>query len=172
MLGTDSGEATAAAVRKLSLEVARLRTLLVINRTALARVEQMGAPAAGEPAAREPAEAAASGPRGGEGTLGDNNSRDSSAGERRDAAVRRLTRDVAELRKELSDVADSVSDAAVTPPRGRGGDREVVQTVKREVAELRTQLENARKDTAATRSALRRLQEDVDALRKSVVARR
>jgi len=97
-------------LRKLSLEVAELRTMLVINRSALARVETMGRPAAAATAAAPPST-----------TGGDVNRED----ERRDNAARKLTRDVAELRAELSAVADKVSGAA--PPGGRGGDTEVVQ---------------------------------------------
>lgn len=143
-------------MRKLSLEVSELRTQLTINRAALARVETLsGRAAAGK----------VYGAGGGESR----NSGESDAW--RDDAIRKLTRDVAELRKELSGVLDNVGDAAVTAPRGRGGDTELVQNLKLEVVELRSQLESARKETALTRSALRRLQDDIDGLKKAVVRR-
>lgn len=150
--GNDRAE---AAVRKLSLEVAELRTLLGINRSALARVETMSKSATGPQTTAEV-----------RGAAGSNEE------QRRDAAVRKLARDVAELRAQLSSVVDKVSDSAVTPPSGRGGDSEVVQTMKREMAELRSQLDNARKETALTRSALRRLQDEVDVLQKKSAGRR
>ncbi len=155
--GTGSGE---EALRKLSLEVSELRTMLVINRSALARVENMGGPAAaavGAAAAPEGKGAAAAAPS----AVGGEANRDE---ERRDNAVRKLTRDVAELRAELSAVADELSGAAT--PGGRGGDTEVIQTMRREVLELRSQLENVRKEAALTRSALRRLQGDFDSLKQ------
>ncbi|CAM9183526.1 unnamed protein product, partial [Hapterophycus canaliculatus] len=140
--GADSAE---IAVRKLSLEVSELRTQLTFNRAALARIENMS----GRPVAAPVGRASGAG----------------------DYAIRKLTRDVAEVRKELSGVLDKVGDAAVNPPRGRGGDTEVIQNLNLEVAELRSQLESARKETALTRSALRRLQDDIDGLRKSVARR-
>ncbi|CAM9840416.1 unnamed protein product, partial [Ectocarpus sp. 13 AM-2016] len=143
------------AVRKLSLEVAELRTLLGINRSALARVETMSKSAT----APQPT-------TGGRGTASNNEE------QRRDTAVRKLARDVAELRAQLSTVVDKISDSSVTTPSGRGGDSEVVQTMKREMAELRSQLDNARKETALTRSALRRLQGQVDVLQKKSAGRR
>lgn len=150
--GNDRAE---VAVRKLSLEVAELRTLLVINRSALARVETMSKSATAPQPTAEVRGAAS------------NNEE-----QRRDTAERKLARDVAELRAQLSTVLDKVSDSTVTPPSGRGGDNEVVQTMKREVAELRSQLDNARKETALTRSALRRLQEEVAVLQKKSADRR
>ncbi|CAN0589375.1 unnamed protein product, partial [Ectocarpus sp. 12 AP-2014] len=144
--GNDRAE---VAVRKLSLEVAELRTLLGINRSALARVETMSKSATAPQPTTE-----------GRGTASNNEE------QRRDTAVRKLARDVAELRAQLSTVVDKVSDSSVTPPSGRGGDSEVVQTMRREMAELRSQLDNARKETALTRSALRRLQGQVDVLQK------
>lgn len=155
--GAQAAESGEDALRKLSLEVAELRTMLVINRSALARVETMGRPAeaAAGAAAPEGAGGAAAAATGGEANRGE---------ERRDNAVRKLTRDVAELRTELSAVADMLSGGAT--PGGRGGDTEVVQTMKREMLELRSQLENVRKEAALTRSAVRRLQGDVDSLEK------
>ncbi|CAM9741201.1 unnamed protein product [Ectocarpus fasciculatus] len=150
--GNDRAE---VAVRKLSLEVAELRTLLVINRSALARVETMSKSATAPQPTAEVRGAAR------------NNEE-----QRRDTAERKLARDVAELRAQLSTVLDKVSDSTVTPPSGRGGDNEVVQTMKREMAELRSQLDNARKETALTRSALRRLQEEVAVLQKKSADRR
>ena len=157
-----------AAFHKLRLEVAKLRTHLVINRAALARVESMGGQTAGAGAgAGLPA---ARGGRG--GAKSDDKARKDD--ERRDTALRKLTREVAELRRELSGMDEKLSDAVGTrtPPAGtRGGDSEAVLKLKREVVELRAQLENARKETALTRSALRRLQGDVDGLRKAVASR-
>ncbi|CAM9679444.1 unnamed protein product [Ectocarpus sp. 8 AP-2014] len=150
--GNDRAE---VAVRKLSLEVAELRTLLGINRSALARVETMSKSAKAPQPTTE-----------GRGAASNNEE------QRRDTAVRKLARDVAELRAQLSTVVDKVSDSAVTPPSGRGGDSEVVQTMKREMAELRSQLDNARKETTLTRSALRRLQGEVDVLQKKSAGRR
>ncbi|CAM9463272.1 unnamed protein product [Scytosiphon promiscuus] len=154
-----SAASAEVAIRKLSLEVSELRTLLAINRAALARVETLG----GRPATA---------PGGMVRTAGGGESSNSGEGDTwRDSTIRKLTKDVAELRKELSEVLDKVGDTAVTPPRGRGGDTEVVQNLNLQVAELRLQLESARKETALTRSALRRLQEDIDGLRKSVARR-
>ncbi|CAB1111382.1 unnamed protein product [Ectocarpus sp. CCAP 1310/34] len=155
-LGDTKGNGRAeVAVRKLSLEVAELRTLLGINRSTLARVETMSKSATAPQTTTE-----------GRGTASNNEV------QRRDTAVQKLARDVAELRAQLSTVVDKVSDSSVTPPRGRGGDSEVVQTMKREMAELRSQLDNARKETALTRSALRRLQGEVDVLQKKSAGRR
>eukprot|EP00903_Cladosiphon_okamuranus_P011300 g10655.t1 len=156
-------EGSDVAFRKLRLEVAELRTHLVINRAALARVESMGGRRVGEAAAVAVTPAA--------GAIESDNKAPED-GERRDTALRKLHREVAELRKELSGLGDKLSDAVGAPPTGtRGGESEAVQKMGREVAELRSQLEHARKETALTRSALRRLQGEVDGLRKAVAPR-
>lgn len=154
------------AFRKLKLEVAELRTLLVINRAALARVESMDGRTTGAEAAKAAAATVAPAAGAIESDKAHNDD------ERRDTALRKLYREVAELRAELSGLGDKLSGAIGAPPTGtRGGDSEVVHKVRREVAELRSQLENARMETALTRSALRRLQGDVDDLRKAVASR-
>ena len=166
-----------AAFRKLKLEVAELRTHLVINRAALARVESMGGGRTPEISATRAAAGAGAMPAPRVANSGKALKED----ERRDTALRKLKRDVAELRRELSGLDDKVSDAVDVETKtslsrgsrgGGGGDTEAVQKMKREVAELRSQLESARKETALTRSALRRLQGDVDDLRKAVGSRK
>lgn len=165
-----------AAFRKLRLEVAELRTHLVINRAALARVESMGGGRTPEISATRAAAGAGAMPA----TRVANSGKALKEDEHRDTALRKLKRDVAELRRELSGLDDKVSDAVDVETKtslsrgsrgGEGGDTEAVQKMKREVAELRSQLESARKETALTRSALRRLQGDVDDLRKAVASR-
>lgn len=81
--------------------------------------------------------------------------------EARDAALRKLARDVAELRMSLSRVSADKGGGGVVGAEGESG---AVRKLTRDVAELRAQLSDARKEQAMTRSALRRLQDQVDGL--------
>lgn len=81
--------------------------------------------------------------------------------EKRDADVRRLIREVSELRTEVSHAVEKL-DAAESRRVQMGGESEAMQKMSREVVELRAQLESGRKEHAITRSTLRRLQDEVD----------
>ena len=132
-----SGGEGSEAVQKLSLEVAELRSLVGATRAALGKrgTEHPGVVGTTAPAAA------------------------SAKDGQRDAAVRKLARDVAELRADLASVA--ARDGAVG---AREGGTEAVQRLSREVTELRSQLEQSRKEHAMTRTALRRLKDGVDGL--------
>ena len=132
--GSITGGESSDAVQNLSVEVAELRSLVRATRAALGKGNDPRAAAAVSKAAE---------------------AKDG----QRDAIVRKLAREVADLRADLARLAGG--DGAVG---AREGGTEAVQRLSREVAELRAQLERSRKEHAMTRTALRRLKDEVDVL--------
>ena len=152
-------EETAAVVRRLSGEVAEFRSKLAALGAAM-RSNKVG------------------------GTKEGQEGRDSAAAPPIGPAMRELRREVAELRSALKAVAgrqaeaerskaagssDSSSiyrsnsaDSVISSGGGEGAT--IVRKLSREVTELRSQLEQARREQSLTQLALRRLREQVDSL--------